>query len=294
MKILTGHEGRLKDLAFSPDGSLLASSGGDGALRVWDTTSGESFVLTQFTDRAIAFGFWAVAFTADGKNVIAQLKSGGFQVWDVGKRSCVADFLNRREDERYTVAVAVSPRGDLVATTDRERPGRAYVVRLRVTHNWKEVVLAPRVEGGPFVLCFDPTGKRLATSLGFFDVTARTWLTRETWLGDPLKWSPTGQFLAGSYRNTLLISDAQTGKEVQTLQLERKEVQDFAFSPDGAFLVAVSNEEVVRIWDVRNWTEREGFAWQIGQLKCVAFAPDGQRAACGSHDGTILIWDWDL
>jgi WD40 repeat protein len=236
-----------------------------------------------------------IAFTADGENVLAHERHGGLEVWNVTERRCVRTVIPWRSQRAViTSGYAVSPRGDLVAANECLVNPRSYALRLWDTRTWEATVLNQVDTGSPHVLCFDPTGTRLATNVGTFDVATRTWLTRQAWLGEALKWSPTGQFLAGSYRNVLCVSDAESGKEVRTLQLEKKEVQDFAFSPDGNFLLAVSNEEIVRVWDVRDWSEREGFAWRIGELKCITFAPDGQRAACGSHDGTILIWDWDL
>jgi WD40 repeat protein len=133
------------------------------------------------------------------------------------------------------------------------------------------------------------------TTVGVFDVRSAARLVEATFPGDRLQWSPTGAVVAGAgYGPAVWVCHADTGGRVVTLELERKYVQDFAFSPDGAYLVAVSNEELVRIWDTRDWSERQAMAWGIGKLKCVTFAPDGQRAACGSDRGTILIWDWDL
>jgi WD40 repeat protein len=60
MKILRGHTHRLKDLAFSPDGRRLASSGADGTLRTWDTSTGEGTVLWRSGGRGE---------NADGENV---------------------------------------------------------------------------------------------------------------------------------------------------------------------------------------------------------------------------------
>ncbi|WP_239465531.1 WD40 repeat domain-containing protein [Gemmata sp. SH-PL17] len=76
------------------------------------------------------------------------------------------------------------------------------------------------------------------------------------------------------------------------MKLDRKVIQDFAFSADGTRLAVVSNEEMVRVWDTRTWEEGPVLSWGIGKLKCLAFSPDGTRAACGGHRGAILVWDW--
>jgi WD40 repeat protein len=127
-----------------------------------------------------------------------------------------------------------------------------------------------------------------------FDVRSRKRLSEVWFGGNTLAWSPSAPLIAGAgYGNTIDVYNADAGGVMKTFKLERKHVQDFAFSADGACLAAVSNEAAVCVWDTRDWSERPSLAWDIGQLKCIAFSPDGTRAACGSNRGTILIWDWD-
>jgi WD40 repeat protein len=89
------------------------------------------------------------------------------------------------------------------------------------------------------------------------------------------------------------VADAETGERKASLTLGGRHAKDVTFSPDGGSLVAVSGEGVARVWETSGWTERAGFSWDIGPLRCVAFSPDGQRAACTEHRGIIMVWDWD-
>jgi WD40 repeat protein len=144
-------------------------------------------------------------------------------------------------------------------------------------------------------LAFDPTGTRLATAVGVLDVRTETIVSEVRSGGETLAWSPAGNLFAGTCTSSpsVWVSDSATGNPVRTVKLERKAVQDFAFSADGKWLAVVSNEEMVRVWNTQTWEERHALAWGIGKLKCIAFSPDGMRAACGSNSGTILIWDWE-
>jgi WD40 repeat protein len=298
VKILEGHKGRVYGLAFSPDGGLLASCSADGTLRVWDGDSGKSFILASVHAQVIvgqpdATDFRAVAFTTDGQNVLSVQRQGGLEVWDVGTRRRVTTLIppNRHLD---VCSFAVSPRGDLVAATAAASALREpSVLRFFETGTWKGDVVPLGHDEQVRGVCFDPSGARLATEAGMFDVASRKRIGRTKYHAEALTWSPALPLLAGRMRNSIVLWHPG-GKHLRTLSLERKQVQDFAFSPDGAYLVAVSNEEIVRTWDTHHGGEREGLAWRIGPLKCVAFSPDGDRAACGSQLGTILIWDWDL
>jgi WD40 repeat protein len=65
-----------------------------------------------------------------------------------------------------------------------------------------------------------------------------------------------------------------------------------AFSPDGATLASGSEDQTVRLWDLRDPSApptilrgHEASVWSV------AFSPDGATLASGSEDQTVRLWD---
>jgi WD40 repeat protein len=66
-------------LAFSPDGSLLASARVDGTAQVWELSNGRPL----FTFAGHTSGVQAVAFSPDGNRLYSLGRDGMVRAWDL-------------------------------------------------------------------------------------------------------------------------------------------------------------------------------------------------------------------
>ena len=290
---LAEHVGAVMSVAYAPDGSLLATVGGDGSVVLRDpaalrgyrlqpsgsdpvrclafspdskvvaTGSRTTVVALHELDRhvprslddeaAVTAGAAGLAFAPDGATMAVGQQDGRITFWDVATGQ-LRSTLAGHDD--FVVALSFAPDGATLASSGGDR-----TVRIWEPATGRER-LAIRSESNTFVaLAFSPDGRFLA-------------------LADPI--SP-----------VVRLWDVSAGIEREALRGTEGPVVAVAISPDGTTLAAAGLHGRITSWNLATLTIRPVRLDHAG-ARSLAFAPDGLTLATGGFDGTIHLWDWPV
>ncbi len=309
MIILKGHKPTkpVRSLAFSPDGTKLASSARDYKTFLWDLGTGRHEAVEES-------GSFTVAFSPDGKT-LATGGSSNIMLRDTASRQSANLSIRIGEggDWGYGWDVAYSPDGKPLAAV-------SGVLRVFDSASREEIPVTGVLPVGPDVppnwtgtpaaqfatssLAFSPDGALLATGHERPTKVVRLWNTA-TWqvqtdlIGstatiDAIAFSPDGRHLAACAGTALLVWDVPTGNLVVRQTFNKQHCKDLAFTPNGTLLALARNDASVRFFSTASWTEVGAYDWRIGPMISLAMAPDGLRVAGGSGKGKIVVFDLDL
>ena len=303
VRTILGHTSLVKNVAFSPDGWLLASGAGDlvrgepGEVKVWVAATGrERFTLPGHTDP-----IYGVAFSPDGSRLVSASQDHTVKVWDL---TTGQEALTIRAHSDTVRAVAFSPDGSRLATACADG-----TIKIWDGTPWAdeksgyEVQTLTGVGAAVFSAAFHPDGRALAAAAD--NETILVWDTSDDAGADAPRrfsvgrevyvaaYSPDGGLLATATSDGIVhLLEPATGAETRALESGRRgPIKSLAFSPDGTRLAAASWDRAVLVWDVARGEMRHTLEGHGDAVTAVAFSPDGRLLASASHDLTARVWD---
>ena len=299
-----GHENSdVNDVQFSPDGSLLATAGDDGLLKVWDPETGEEIARVSGTTGAVG-----QSFDADGRLVAA--------AWPEDDVVRVAEAVTGRVVrtfhglDAFVFDTALSPDGSQVAVASAYTD-IASVFDVRTG----DLVLELPRQVSVNSVAWSPDGRWIAT--GAVDSSVRVWdaatgtleerLLGHTGVVSTVDWSPDSRrIVSGGSDGTARVWQLELHPTQGTLEVEGRQVYLLAaqqsqsglfaaFSPDGQrVLTGDVGIGGVKIWDLSIEGDAEVVNVRTDEQPPVdvAYLPDGQIVASYDH-GSAAIWDVD-
>jgi WD40 repeat protein len=280
------HGAEVWGVAFSPDGSTLASGGDDHAVRLWNVADGAQ-QKTLSGHHALVM---SVAYAPDGRTLVTGGFEGAVRLWDAAKGTS-RELLPAHTQP--VTAVAVSPNGRIIASRGRDRLVHLWDA---ATHKLlRELPCARSMTGS---LAFSPDSAILVVASGdagvqLWDVERAT-LTAEfpdpdyTW---SVALSADGRTLAiGSANGEVRLYDRASMQLRGVLLGHEGGIRTMSFSPDGRTLATGSDDRTVRLWHIPTAQPLLVLRGHQEKVFAVQFSRDGRVLASGSQDGTVRLW----
>ena len=310
------HSESVSAVAFSPDGKVMAASGGDlqkAAFFVclWDVQTGKELHKITLGRRE---SFDALAFSPDGKTVAGSSLGAQFRFWNVETGKTAAGFP--KGDAYRTHEIAFAPDGktlafagmdaihlyDIASKKERLRIN-SYAIGVQFTDGGKTLTGAVL---GAIVKWDAATGKVLTPDAA-----------GESEVAQILSTSDGKKVISCGLHGDVHIWDGSSGKHLKGLKLSSQaryepfgdSTQGMAMSPDSRFLVwAVADTSIrfkddgpfrtrstgsrIRLYDIAADKFVDRFAGFKGDAHQLTFTEDGKKLISIDHSrGMVRLWN---
>lgn len=292
-----------QSLAFTSDGTRIVAMCSDtnnpwAEALFMDAETGE-VVTASFGELLVDHMIFTVAFSPNGRYIVASNRDQIIRVWDTETGKVVSEFETLATCRATITCIALSPDGRKIAC------GGEQTIFVWDTQIGRVVLLLEEHIEYVSSVAFSPNGKLIAS--GSLDTTVCIWdgetgnivsgpLDKHTSDVCAVAFSfDSTRMVSGSADNRIFIWDVETGDMLSgPFEGHTNVVTSVAFSPDGKRIVSGSQDKTIRVWHAEISEVASGIPEverHFDKVLSVAFSPDSSHVISGHGDTTIRMWD---
>ncbi len=280
----TGHSRYIAALAWSPDGSKIATASGDGTVQVWDAASGTSiYTYTGHQNQNQNASVNAVAWSLDSTTVYSAATD--IQVWKAVDGTKLFTYTGHSNNTIH--CLALSPDGKSIASGSDDNTVQVWDA------NSGSHLATHTANGTVRSLTWSPDGARIASTV--YD-TVEVWNSTSgnllnTYKGhsgnnvNAVAWSHNGKHVAsGSDDRTVQVWDAASLSASYTYTGHAQPVYAVSWSADDSRVASGGADITVQVWNASGGSNRFVYHGHNSQVNTVEWSPNGKEVASGSGD----------
>ncbi len=298
--VYQGHMTEVSVLAWSPDGTQVASADINNTIHIWNAFDGSDVSIHQGFSHMILNLLWspdqACIAVADEIQVV--------QFWDLKAGKKLFRYQHRVGKPSEVgiglyYPMAWSHDGQFMISASDDQPLEKWD-----TTTGKRLLAYTGYSGTVKALAWSPDERLVAS--GGSDAMVHIWDAAN---GDrqfvyrghrgqirSLDWSPSSKRVVSAGMDGLAhIWNAADGSNLLIYNAHRpRSIYSLAWSPDGTKIASAGDDKKVRIWNALTGQTLIVYGEHTATINAVAWSPDGEHLASASDDGTVRTWHVDV
>jgi ribosome assembly protein 4 len=327
---LPGHTEAVLHVSYAPDGRLLASGGGDTAIRLWDINT----ATAKFTCMGHKNHVLCTAWSPDGKRFVSADKNGVLIIWDPTKGESSGKHI--KAHRQWVTSIAWEPMHSNAAcerlvTASKDGSVKVWNVRthgciftlsghtdsvecvkwggegLIYSGSRDRTIKVWNPDRGILVRTLTGHGHRIntialssdyITRTGPFDHRGSSFETTASAFEaakekyEAFKKNGPERLVSGSDDFTLFLwHPAESKHPIKRLTGHQQAVNHIAFSPDSRYFASASFDKKVKLWNGYSAEFISTLTGHVGAVYQVAWSSDSRFLVSASKDSTAKLWE---
>jgi WD40 repeat protein len=284
------HTGTVNAVAYSPDGTLVATASNDTLIKLW--TAADSRLKAALDGHR--GGVSALVFARDGSFLASASQNGEVRTWSMPAGQALATYETRSGP---VLSLALAPDGRLLAAGTRSGEIRLFAtpsgsalatIKAHGNENVTELAISP--DGKTLASCAESGSQPVIKLWSLPDGALKGTLSGHKGRISALEFTPDGSLLvSGSFDDSARTWTVADGKPARTLSGHNGDVNALVVLPDGRMVATASDDNTVKLWSLPDGALAKTLDGHHQSVVALAVSADGRLLVSSSQDNTIRL-----